>query len=105
MTNRSRKEQLEAMLAEEPNDAFLRYGLAMEYVSAGDDGQAVACFRELIERTPAYVPGYMQLGQALARLGRIIEVRDAWQRGIVQARLQNNGHAAQEMQGMLDSLD
>src|SRR5580693_843528 len=93
---RSRKEQIEEMLVEEPNDPFLRYGLAMEYVSAGDDNQAVVCFRELLDRTPTYVPGYMQLGQALARLGRLDEVRTAWQGGIVQARRQNDAHAAQE---------
>ena len=29
--------QLEAMLAEEPGDAELRYFLAMEYLSAGDE--------------------------------------------------------------------
>ncbi len=27
----SRREQIEAMLRDEPNDLFLRYGLAMEY--------------------------------------------------------------------------
>ena len=33
------------MLEEEPNDPFLRYGLAMEYVSEGDNESAVRCLR------------------------------------------------------------
>ena len=34
---KSRLEQIQAMLADDPNDPFLRYGLAMEHVSSGDD--------------------------------------------------------------------
>ena len=46
----SRKEQIEHMLAADPNDSFLRYGLAMEYASAGQDEEAVGCLRELLAR-------------------------------------------------------
>ena len=48
MSTRSRKEQIEEMLALDPNDSFLRYGLAMEYVSAEQEVEAVACLRELL---------------------------------------------------------
>jgi Flp pilus assembly protein TadD len=100
----SRKERLEQMLQEDPNDPFLRYGLAMEHVAAGDDAAAVEIFRGLIEVAADYVPAYMQMGQALARLGRDQEAQAAWQQGIEQARRQGNDHAAAEMQGMIDSL-
>jgi Flp pilus assembly protein TadD len=105
MTKPSRKEQLEAMLAEEPNDPLLRYMLAMEHVSAGATEQAVAVFRELLDRSPDYVPAYMQLGQALVRLGRPDEARSNWQRGVEKARQQRDDHAAGEMQGMIDMLE
>jgi len=101
----SRKEQLEAMLAEDPNDSLLRYMLAMEYVSGGDDGKSVEVFRGLIESAPEYVPAYMQLGQVLLRLSRNDEARAVWQRGIVEAQKQRNDHAAGEMQGMVDMLN
>jgi hypothetical protein len=32
MATKSRREQLEEMLADDPDDAFVRYGLAMEHV-------------------------------------------------------------------------
>ena len=85
MTTKSRKQQLEEMLAEDPNDPFLRYGLAMEYVSAGDDAAAAKCLQELIAVTPDYVPAYLQLGQAFLRQGRRWDVthriasRGLWQ--------------------------
>ena len=37
MARTPRMAQIEAMLAEDPDDAFLRYGLGMEHASAGDD--------------------------------------------------------------------
>jgi predicted Zn-dependent protease len=105
MASSSRKEQLEAMLADEPNDPLLRYMLAMEHVSAGDDAGAVDCFRDLLARAADYVPGYMQFGQALCRTGKIAEAREVWQRGIIHAQRQGNDHAAGEMQGMVESLE
>src|SRR5262249_30999136 len=75
--NTTRKQQIEAMLAEDPHDPFLRYGLAMEYVSEGDDIGAVRCFRDLIATSADYVPAHLQLGQALHRLGKTAEARVA----------------------------
>lgn len=104
MTAKTRKQQLEELLAEDPNDPFLRYGLAMEYVSAGNDAEAVRCFRETFTAAPDYVPAYHQAGQALLRLGRPDEARDVLQRGIAVARTQGNAHAAEEMQGLLAGI-
>jgi Flp pilus assembly protein TadD len=105
MAEQTRKQQIEAMLAEEPNDPFLRYGLAMEYVSAGDDEGAGRCFQELTTLAPDYVPAYLQNGQALMRLGRTEEARSVLKKGINVARKQGNDHAAGEMEGFLDGLD
>jgi tetratricopeptide (TPR) repeat protein len=105
MTGKSRKQQIEEMLADDPNDAFLRYGLAMEYVGAGQDEEAVRCFRHLLETTPDYVPGYMQAGRTLARLDRVDEARAVFQAGIAAAREKGDLHAAEEMAGFLEGLN
>src|SRR5262245_60227707 len=55
----SRKDQIEALLHDDPDNSFLRYGLAMEHVSAGDDEAAVVTFRELMKRDGDYVPAYL----------------------------------------------
>lgn len=105
MSTKNRRQQIEEMLAEDPNDLFLRYGLAMEYVSAGDDAGAVRCFRELLTANAEYVPAYLQIGQALVRQGETASARDAFTKGIAAARRQGDGHAAEEMQGFLAGLD
>lgn len=101
----SRKEQIEEMLRETPDDTELRYMLAMEHASAGDDVGAVAVFRELIARSPDYPPAYHMGGRTLQRLGRIDEARALLQQGIPAALKAGNQHAAGEMQELLDNLD
>jgi len=104
MAEKSRRERLEEMLADDPHDPFLRYGLAMEYVSAGDDAAAATCFTELLAASPDYVPAYLQAGQALVRLGRDDEAQAVLQKGLAVAQMKGDAHAAGEMQGFLDSL-
>ena len=105
MTAKSRKQQIEEMLAEDPNDPFLRYGLAMEHISTGDDPSAVNCLQDLIAVAPDYVPAYQQLGQTLLRQGRTAEARQAWRQGVEAAQKTGNLHARDEMQAMLADLE
>ncbi|MFM7151326.1 MAG: tetratricopeptide repeat protein [Gemmataceae bacterium] len=100
----TRKEKIEQMLAEDPQDSFLRYGLAMELVSAGQDDQAIDQLRELLRRDPEYVPAYLQAGQAFLRLGEEEQAKQILREGIDMARKVNDGHAASEMSGLLQGL-
>jgi len=99
-----RMAQLEALLAAEPNDPELRYFLAMEYMSAGDEAAAAAKLHELTVDSD-YVPAFLQAGQVFARLGKIEEACTALRQGIEHARRQGNAHAQGEMEGLLSSLE
>jgi predicted Zn-dependent protease len=100
----SRIDQLKAMLAETPDDAELRYFLAMAYTSAGENDSALSCFRQLAAESPGYVPAYVQSGQLLAKLGREDEARKVFRSGIAAAQKAGDLHAAGEMEAFLDSL-
>jgi len=102
--NKTRREQLEEMLKETPQDAELRYFLAMEHLSAGDNNAALRCFEELMTAAPDYVPTYVQAGQLYNRLDRVNEARATFQTGIEAARRKGDLHAAGEMEGFLDAL-
>jgi Flp pilus assembly protein TadD len=105
MTGKTRRQQIEEMLVDHPNDTELRYMLAMEHVSAGDDMGAVRCFRELLGAAPDYAPAYHQGGRALQRLNRVDEARDLLKQGIPIALKKGDQHAAGEMQELLDYLE
>lgn len=100
----TRREKIEAMLAEEPDDVFLRYSLAMELDKEGDHDRSLDLLTDLIEGTPPYIPAYFMAGQQLARLGRINKARDVLRVGIEVARQQGDAHAAGEMGEFLASL-
>jgi tetratricopeptide (TPR) repeat protein len=101
----NRRAMLEEMLSETPNDPELRYMVAMEHVSAGDDLGAIRCFLELIGLDASYPPAYHQAGRALQRLNRIVEARTILQQGIPIAQKQGDHHAAGEMAELLQTLE
>jgi hypothetical protein len=100
----SRREKIEAMLADDPGDVFLRYSLAMELDKEGDHEESLARFAELTRDDPPYVPAFFMAAQQLARLARLDEARDIAQRGIETAGKQGDSHAAREMCEFLASL-
>ncbi|MCC6420837.1 MAG: tetratricopeptide repeat protein [Gemmataceae bacterium] len=105
MTAKTRIEQIAAMIADDPDDPELRYMLAMEYASAGNDEEAVHCFRELLAHIPDYPPAYHMGGRTLQRLGRTDEARELLKAGIAVALRRGDAHTAGEMQEFLDNLD
>src|SRR4051794_2316139 len=100
----SRREKIEAMLADDPGDTFLRYSLAMELDKEGDHDASLSRFAELARDNPPYVPAFFMASQQLVRLGRVDEARTILRDGIAAARIQNDLHAASEMSEFLASL-
>ena len=95
---------LNKILGQSPNDAFARYGLAMEYSNAGDVERALAEFKTLLEKNPDYTPGYFMAAQTLAKAARTDEAKRMLIDGISSARRTGNQHAQSEMTAMLEEL-
>jgi predicted Zn-dependent protease len=93
------------ILAQNPQDAFARYGLAMEHASRGSIELALAEFSRLLAAHPDYTAGYFMAAQTLAKAGRTEEAKVHLTQGIVSARRTGNQHALSEMQAMLDELE
>ena len=102
--DKSRRDLLQEFLQNNPNDAFARYGLAMEEMREGSTQEALAQFRLVIEQHPDYSAAYHQAGQLLIAAGEIEQARTMLQQGIQAARRQGNAHASGEMQGLLDEI-
>jgi tetratricopeptide (TPR) repeat protein len=101
----NRLETLKNMVAQNPADSFLRYGLAMEHRNAGDLETAVAEFRTLIAANPDYVAAYFHGGQTLERLSRVEEARELYRRGIEASLRTGDAHARSELEAALSMLD
>ncbi len=99
-----RIEALKGMLAEDPNNSFIQYGLAMEYVRSGDLETAAAEFNQLLDADADYGAAYYHGGHALERMGRIDEARQMYERGIAATRRTGDAHTQSELQGALELL-
>ena len=101
---KSRLETLEEFLAANPSDFFVRYGLAQEYLRSGALEEAVTQLRDLLQRNGDYKAAYYHLGQALEKLGRLDEARDAYQKGVEVTGRLGDLHARSELEAALDLL-
>ncbi len=82
---KSRRQMLEEFVARKPDDAFSRYGLAMECMNSGDPRAADEHFRALLQSNAEYVPAYLMYAQLLVREARGEEARQILSSGIIAA--------------------
>jgi thioredoxin-like negative regulator of GroEL len=96
---------LEQSLAESPDDAFLRYGLAMQCLRDGDVEEGRQRLRALIADDPArQVAAYQQLGQSYVDTDEPETAMTVLREGVARARAASDGHAAAEMEQLIESL-
>src|SRR5580700_6404331 len=99
---KTQRQLLEEFVAQKPDDAFSRYGLAMECMNGGDASAADTHFRALIERNADYIPAYLMYGQLLARESRNDEAKQVLSNGIAAASKKHDDHARSEMETLLN---
>ena len=95
---------LNEILSQNPEDAFARYGLAMEYSKAGEVERALEEYGKLFSTHPDYTAGYFMAAQTLASANRVDEAKKMLVDGISSARRTGNTHAQSEMTAMLEEL-
>ena len=104
MSHSDRLQALQALRREDPDDALLLYGLAMELRKLGRPAEALAAFEELTAKHPAYVPGLLQGGLLLQAEDRPDDARAWFERALAAAQNEGDTRAADEIQGFLEML-
>ena len=100
----NRLEVLKNMVAQNPNDSFSRYGLAMEYANSGELENAIQAYEALLAVNPNYSAAYYHGGQTLEKLGRRDEARALYQQGVEATTRIGDLHTRSEIQAALDLL-
>jgi thioredoxin-like negative regulator of GroEL len=101
---KTRRQMLEEFVSKKPDDAFSRYGLAMQCMNDGDPAAADTHFRALLERNADYIPAYLMYAQLLARESRTAEAKQVLSNGIAAAAKKGDHHASSEMETLLHEL-
>jgi Tfp pilus assembly protein PilF len=105
MDRLSRKDMLLEMLAKEPNDIFLNYALAQEYMGIDDYTNAELQLQKTLELDKNYLPCYYQMGQVCEKLNKNSVAIDYYKQGIDLAKTQDNKKAIGELNEALWMLE
>lgn len=95
MTERVAK--LRKLLALDPADTFLLYGLAQEHAKLGEHADALALYDRLLSIDPNYFYAYYFKAKALVALARLSEARQAISTGLHAATAAADAKAANEL--------
>ncbi|MBI5724767.1 MAG: tetratricopeptide repeat protein [Planctomycetes bacterium] len=92
------------MLEKTPDDVFLHYSLAMEYVGAGRCDEAAGEFRKCAELDEKYLPAYVELGKAMRTAGKFDEARAAFDQAMKIAQEKRDRHVEDYVRQQLEIL-
>ena len=101
----NRLEGLLKFYEKDPNDPFVLYGLALEYMSENRVEKAEEFFLILLKQHPDYVAAYLQYAQLKEKEYKIDEAKDLYRRGIKAANKSGDIKSAKEMEDFLDELE
>ena len=100
----SRLEKLLEFIENEPEDPFLKYALATEYLRLGETDKALKYYEDLVNNHPNYIGTYYHLGKLYEALERKQDAIDTYETGMKVTREQRDNHAFAELQAVYDEL-
>lgn len=99
-----RLEQLQKMLQDNPDDAFILYALGQEYLKLENTVEALKLFTDLTEKQPEYTGTYYHLGKLYEQLGDFEKARATYKKGLDMTSKLGDRHNYNELQGALANL-
>jgi len=96
-----RLKQLVAFHEEDPDDSFVRFALAMEYIKLARLEEAKRVFKELVENDPEYVGTYYHLGKLYETLGDTSSALKIYREGIQVSTAASDQHSKAELQSAM----
>ncbi|MBC7745273.1 MAG: tetratricopeptide repeat protein [Flavobacterium sp.] len=82
----------------EPNDPFLKYALATEYLNSNEPDKALFYYEDLFVNHTDYVGTYYHLGKLYEALNRKVDAVKTYQKGMQVAKSLKDMHAFSELQ-------
>lgn len=97
--------QLIAFLKDEPNDPFLKYAIAQEYLAMEKWNDAKTWFTKVLTQHPDYVATYYHLGKLLYMLGKEQESILILETGIKKAAVAGDSKTQREIEELLEDIE
>ncbi len=104
MVENSRIKQIITFLNDSPEDAFLNYALAIEYIGLNETIKAKDIFDKLVTNHPRYSATYYHYGKLIQSEGEAEAAKVIFENGIKIAVENKETHAAAELRTALNEL-
>jgi predicted Zn-dependent protease len=105
MSGINRIERLKNFLKSDPEDTFLNYALAMEYVAIQSFQLAEQQMEWVLANHPDYIPVYYQLGKLRADSGNLESAAMLYQTGIARCKETGDLKTASELRMALEEIE
>jgi tetratricopeptide (TPR) repeat protein len=100
----NRLEKLLEFIKNEPNDPFLKYALATEYLRLNQADKALAYYEDLVNDHADYTGTYYHLGKLYEALGRRQDAINTYETGMKITKEKRDNHAYSELRAVYDEL-
>jgi tetratricopeptide (TPR) repeat protein len=100
----NRLEKLTEFIKNDPNDPFLKYALATEYLRLNQADKALEYYEDLVKNHADYTGTYYHLGKLYEALGRRADAITTYETGMKITRAKNDNHAFSELRAVYDEL-
>lgn len=104
MSNTNRIAEIKKMLEESPEDTFLHYALALEYIVLGEIHNGMELLENIRAKSPDYLAVYMKLGKMYHALQDIPKAIEAIEQGIIVARNKQDFKTINELEQVLEDI-
>jgi predicted Zn-dependent protease len=98
----NRIEVFKQMLASDPDNTMVLFGLANEYQKAEDWRNAIAALEDYLSKSDDEGAAYGMLAKAYEKIGERVKARDAYEKGIEVSNAHGHPSMAQDYRITLD---
>ena len=96
----NRLEKLLEFIQNEPNDEFLKYALATEYLRLNNTEKALRYYEDLVNNHPNYTGTYYHLGKLYEALNRKQDAIAIYEKGMKITKEKRDNHSFSELQAV-----
>ncbi len=96
----NRLAKLLEFIKNEPNDEFLKYALATEYLRLNETDKALSYYEDLVSNHPNYTGTYYHLGKLYEALNRKQDAINIYEKGMQITKEKRDNHAFSELQAV-----
>jgi tetratricopeptide (TPR) repeat protein len=96
----SRLDKLLEFIKNEPNDEFLKYALATEYLRLNQVDKSLEYYEDLVNNHPQYSGTYYHLGKLYEALNRKDDAIKTYEKGMEITKAKRDNHAFSELQAV-----